>query len=95
MTQRNIQRAIVLAAGRGSRLVAGKGHPKPLEPVAGTALLVRILKTLSSEGVREAVIVVGYEGAQIRAALAAWRVAECPLAAPRARRELATAASCA
>jgi histidinol-phosphate aminotransferase len=73
MTQRNIQRAIVLAAGRGSRLVAGKGHPKPLEPVAGTALLVRILKTLSSEGVREAVIVVGYEGAQIRAALSGRR----------------------
>jgi histidinol-phosphate aminotransferase len=73
MTQRNIQRAVVLAAGRGSRLVAGKGHPKPLEPVAGVALLVRILKTLASEGVREAVIVVGYEGAQIREALTSHR----------------------
>ncbi len=69
MTQRNIQRAVVLAAGRGSRLVADKGHPKPLEPVAGVPLLVRILKTLASEGVREAVVVVGYEGAQIRKAL--------------------------
>ncbi len=69
MTQRNIQRAVVLAAGRGSRLVADKGHPKPLEPVAGVPLLVRILKTLASEGVREAVVVVGYEGGQIRRAL--------------------------
>lgn len=69
MTQRNIQRAVVLAAGRGSRLVADKGHPKPLEPVAGVPLLVRILRTLASEGVREAVVIVGYEGAQIRRAL--------------------------
>ncbi|MBL8684263.1 MAG: histidinol-phosphate transaminase [Myxococcales bacterium] len=71
MTQRNIQRAVVLAAGRGSRLVADKGHPKPLEPVAGVALLVRILQTLASEGVREAVVVIGYEGAQIRRAIEA------------------------
>jgi histidinol-phosphate aminotransferase len=71
MTQRNIQRAVVLAAGRGSRLVADKGHPKPLEPVAGVALLVRILHTLASEGVRDAVVVVGYEGAQIRRAIEA------------------------
>jgi histidinol-phosphate aminotransferase len=69
MMQRNIQRAVVLAAGRGSRLVGDKGHPKPLEPVAGVALLVRILKTLASEGVREAVVVIGYEGAQIRKAI--------------------------
>lgn len=69
MTQRNIQRAVVLAAGRGSRLVADKGHPKPLEPVAGVALLLRILGTLASESVREAVVVVGYEGAQIRRAI--------------------------
>ncbi|MDP3278170.1 MAG: histidinol-phosphate transaminase [Deltaproteobacteria bacterium] len=71
MKHRHIERAIILAAGRGSRLVASKGHPKPLEPVAGVPLLVRILRSLQSEGVREAVVVIGYEGAQIRAALEA------------------------
>ncbi len=69
MSKRTIQRAIVLAAGRGSRLVAAKEHPKPLEQVAGVSLLIRILRTLASEGIREAVVIVGYEGAQIRRAL--------------------------
>jgi histidinol-phosphate aminotransferase len=62
-------RAIVLAAGRGSRLVAEHEHPKPLKPVAGVPLLVRILRTLQTEGIREAVVVVGDRGDSIRKAL--------------------------
>ncbi|MBI4704163.1 MAG: histidinol-phosphate transaminase [Deltaproteobacteria bacterium] len=62
-------RAIVLAAGTGSRLVNGGSVPKPLKPIAGVPLLVRILRTLQSEGVGEAVVVVGYRGDQIRRAL--------------------------
>lgn len=62
-------RAIVLAAGTGSRLVSGEIAPKPLKPVAGVPLLVRILRTLQAEGIREAVIVTGYQGEQIRRAL--------------------------
>jgi histidinol-phosphate aminotransferase len=64
-----MQRAIVLAAGRGSRLVAEQELPKPLKPVAGVALLVRILRTLQTEGIREAVVVVGDRGDHIRRAL--------------------------
>ncbi len=67
--KRPVERAIVLAAGRGSRLVADASFPKPLKPVGGVSLLVRILRSLACEGVREAVIVVGYQGDQIRAAL--------------------------
>ena len=71
MTKRRVERAIILAAGRGSRLARGDDDalPKPLRPVGGVALLVRILRTLAREGIREAVVVVGYESAQIRAAL--------------------------
>lgn len=64
-----MERAVVLAAGRGSRLVSGESFPKPLKPVAGTPLIVRILRALASEGIREAVVVVGYQGDQIRRAL--------------------------
>lgn len=69
MGQRAPKRAIVLAAGTGSRLVAHEDFPKPLKPVAGVPLLVRILRTLQSEGIRDAVIVVGYRGEQIKRVL--------------------------
>lgn len=69
MSHRKIQRAIILAAGTGSRLVANESFPKPLKPVAGVPLLVRVLRTLESEGIREAVIVIGYRGEMIREAL--------------------------
>ncbi len=64
-------RAVILAAGTGSRLVAGEPIPKPLKEVDGVPLVVRVLRTLQSEGIREAVIVVGYEGEQIKRALKA------------------------
>ena len=66
------RRAIILAAGRGSRLVDGGPLPKPLVSVKGEPLLYRILMTLKSEGVREAVIVVGYKGDLIRKEAARW-----------------------
>lgn len=71
MAERGPSRAIILAAGTGSRLVAQETYPKPLKPVAGVPLLVRILRTLQSEGIREAVVIVGYRGEQIKKALLA------------------------
>jgi 1L-myo-inositol 1-phosphate cytidylyltransferase len=70
-TERRLERAIVLAAGTGSRLVAQETFPKPLKPVSGVPLLVRVLRTLQGEGIREAVIVVGYRADQIKKALLA------------------------
>jgi choline kinase len=54
------QRAIILAAGKGDRLVQGFDFPKPLKRVAGVPLLVRVLRSLEHAGVDEATIVVGH-----------------------------------
>ena len=62
-------RAIVLAAGMGSRLLECTALPKPLCPVAGIPLIVRVLETLASAGIVEAVVVTGYRGEQVRRAL--------------------------
>lgn len=67
----SVRRALILAAGRGSRLVTGETIPKPLKEVAGVPLLVRILRTLQGEGITEAVVVVGYRGEQLKQALLA------------------------
>ncbi|MDC3954185.1 phosphocholine cytidylyltransferase family protein [Polyangium jinanense] len=70
LEKQTMERAIVLAAGTGSRLVSGEIAPKPLKPVAGVPLLVRILRTLRAEGIREVVVVTGYKEELIRGALA-------------------------
>ena len=59
--------AIVLAAGRGSRLANGtESPPKPLARVGGITLLERTLLTLKKAGVTEFVIVIGHRGKEIR-----------------------------
>ncbi len=70
MTDQRPTRAIILAAGTGSRLGEdGDSTPKPIRRVAGVPLLVRVLRTLQGEGIREAVIVLGHEGEAIRQVL--------------------------
>ena len=60
MSTAQIERALVLAAGVGSRLRSTDRLPKPLTPVAGKPLLERTLLTLAAGGIREAVVVVGF-----------------------------------
>lgn len=67
MTERRITRAIVLAAGMGSRLQSE--IPKPIRSVSGVPLLVRVLRTLEDVGIREAVIVLGHRADVVRKAL--------------------------
>jgi len=62
-------RAVVLAAGAGSRL-SGIAPVKPLVPVGGRPLLLRVLDSLAAVGVGEAVVVTGHAEAAVRAALA-------------------------
>jgi 1L-myo-inositol 1-phosphate cytidylyltransferase len=57
-----MDRAIILAAGHGTRLVQGKPYPKPLERVGGVPLIVRVLRNLERAGVEEVAIVVGHLG---------------------------------
>jgi histidinol-phosphate aminotransferase len=67
MKERRINRAVVLAAGLGTRLL--NGAPKPIRAVSGVPLIVRVLRTLEEVGIREAVIVLGHCGDLIRRTL--------------------------
>jgi choline kinase len=64
-----MDRAIILAAGRGERLVNGKPYPKPLELVNGVPLIVRVLRSLKLSGVDDVTVVVGHLGDVLIAAL--------------------------
>jgi NDP-sugar pyrophosphorylase family protein len=65
-----IRRAMVLAAGRGTRLAPLTDHlPKPLMPVAGRPMLAHILEFLRSGGIDEVVINLHHLGDLIEAAI--------------------------
>ncbi|MBW2510053.1 MAG: NTP transferase domain-containing protein [Deltaproteobacteria bacterium] len=66
---RRAERAIILAAGFGSRLADGRPVPKPLREVAGVPLIIRIIRGLERGGVREIGIVIGYLGDDLRRGL--------------------------
>lgn len=59
-----VNKAIILAAGAGTRLGFLDG-PKALTPVNGVPILHRALRELASAGVREAVVVVGHRADDI------------------------------
>ena len=62
-----VRRAVILAAGKGNRLLPLTADlPKCMVEVGGEPLLERALHALASHGVTEAVIVIGYEGRVIR-----------------------------
>lgn len=67
------ERAIILAAGKGERLVNGFAFPKPLKRVARVPLIVRVLRNLERAGVDEAVVVTGYLGDVLEGALRRYR----------------------
>lgn len=63
-------KAVVLAAGRGTRMrPLTDGRPKPLFPVANVSLVQHLLEGLVSAGVEEAVLVVEYMGDAVRRSL--------------------------
>lgn len=60
--QVGVTKAILLAAGRGTRLGAlTDDRPKPMVPVAATPVLEHILRGLKSAGLTEFLFVVGYK----------------------------------
>ncbi len=65
-----VRQALILAAGMGSRLRAGgRDTPKPLVKVGGLPLLERTIHTGRRAGIEKFVIVLGYEGEQVKAAI--------------------------
>jgi choline kinase len=61
---------LIIAAGRGSRLVA-RGEPKPLVTLGGTTLIERVIGTAARAGVRGFCVVTGYLAESIESALRA------------------------
>jgi histidinol-phosphate/aromatic aminotransferase/cobyric acid decarboxylase-like protein/choline kinase len=62
-----VRRAVILAAGKGTRLQPLTANvPKCLVEIGGVPLLERALRALASQGVAEAIIVIGYGGDVIR-----------------------------
>ena len=62
-----VRRAVILAAGKGTRLEPlTLDIPKCLVEVGGEPLIERALRALASQGVAEAVIVIGYRGEDVR-----------------------------
>lgn len=63
MRGRPVRRAMVLAAGRGTRLrPLTQTIPKPLVPIAGTPFIEHVLAFLRAGGVREVVVNLHYLG---------------------------------
>ena len=64
---KTMMRAIILAAGRGSRLKNVAGDvPKCLAPVGATTLLGRQIGALRSAGIDEIVVVTGYKAESVK-----------------------------
>lgn len=61
-------RAVILAAGRGSRLgPLTEALPKPLLPLVGIPLLTRLLRSLAAAGCEPVTLVTGYRAADLAA----------------------------
>lgn len=63
--------AIILAAGMGTRL-RSVSPSKPLTMVAGRPLIHRILDNLAAAGITRPLVVTGYRGDEVAAAVHAW-----------------------
>jgi choline kinase len=62
-----------LAAGLGSRIQQDGGPPKPLIPVNGRPLILRVLDRFCDAGINEAVLVLGHRADEIQKAVEADR----------------------
>jgi choline kinase len=69
-TKRSPLQAVVLAAGDGDRMHPhARGRPKSLIQVCGRPIINHVLDGLFAAGVRDTLIVVGYESDELRRAL--------------------------
>lgn len=67
-----VTQTVILAAGSGSRLAGVRGDvPKPLMTVAGRPLIDHALRHAHRAGCTEAIVVIGHQGARVKAAVEA------------------------
>ncbi len=67
-----VTQTVVLAAGTGTRLGSAEaGVPKPLLTVAGLPLIAHALRHAAASGCTDAIVVIGFEGRQVKAAVEA------------------------
>lgn len=65
-----ITQTVILAAGIGARLGSAEaGIPKPLLTVCGLPLIAHALRHAADSGCREAIVVIGFEGVRVKAAV--------------------------
>jgi NDP-sugar pyrophosphorylase family protein len=65
-----IQQAVILAAGRGTRLgLLAKDRPKSMLPVLGKPMMARVMDRLREAGIRRFVVVIGEQEGEIAAYL--------------------------
>ena len=58
-------KCVILAAGEGTRLARGNMLPKPLVPLWGQPLIERAIRTAARAGLRDFVVVTGYEAERV------------------------------
>ncbi len=76
-----IDTAVILAAGIGSRMSSAFHNvPKPLVPVAGVPIIVRVIQSAAEAGIRRFVIVTGYRAEDVRTAVAAFQQSDIEIA---------------
>ncbi|MGM0596541.1 MAG: NTP transferase domain-containing protein [Myxococcota bacterium] len=60
-----MKKALILAAGMGSRLAQAHDRPKPLTDLGGEPSLFRLFRQFSDSGIKEVAVVTGYRGQEI------------------------------
>jgi NDP-sugar pyrophosphorylase family protein len=75
MSDDRIRKAVILAAGRGTRMgELTTSLPKPMLPVHGRPMLVHVLERLETAGVQRFLIVTGYQRESIESHFRNWRL---------------------
>ncbi|NWF85712.1 MAG: NTP transferase domain-containing protein [Bryobacteraceae bacterium] len=75
MPESTIRRAVVLAAGRGTRMGDATAEvPKPMLAVRGRPMLEHVLENLADAGVERFLVVVGYRRDVIESHFRKWRL---------------------
>jgi len=74
-----VRTAVIVAAGKGTRLADGSHVPKPLRPVVGVPLIARVMRAAAKADITHFVVVIGHQADAMRAGLPPLVPAGCSL----------------